>query len=225
MNDRTGIGGNSPPAHEAIALEVESLFALISDTIDGTAVSNDQQDKQLDGLAKDIRALKNKAEDSRKTEKEPHLEAGRAVDAAYKPVTARCDAALAEIKALLTPYRVAKQKARDEAERKAREEAERKAEEARNAHKAAETLEERFEAESRMEEAKKAEQAATRINRAPTGLRTYQIATVTDRKAALLWIAKNDPDALDGFVAEYAKRHAPTRPMDGVEVNEEKRAA
>ena len=48
---------------------------------------------------------------------------------------------------------------------------------------------------------------------------------VTDRRAALNWIAKRDPDALSAFVEDYARRNAPTRPMDGVSVTQERRAA
>ena len=222
MTDRFGIGGNSPPAHLAMEAHAEDLFATISDSTDRATVSTDEQEAQLDDLLADVKEARRDAEAKRKAEKEPHLEAGRAVDAAWKPVLSRLDAAADHIKDLLTPYRVAKQKAKDEAARKAREEAEAKEAAAREAMQG--SLAERYEAEAQLEAANKLKASANKMDRAATGLRTYKVATVTDRRAALNWIAKNDPDSLDAFVTEYARKNAPTRPMDGVKVTTERKA-
>jgi hypothetical protein len=222
----TGLGHNQPPAHEAMALHVDDLFQLVSDTTNGAEVTTDEQEAALDALLDDVRKARKDAEAKRKAEKEPHLEAGRAVDAAWKPVTTKCDAAAKEIKAKLTPYRVEKQRIKDEAARKAREEAERKEREAQEALQNAEApLDERFDAERKLEEAKKATAVANKIDRAPTGLRTRKVVEVTDRRAALQWIMKRDPDALGAFVDEYARTHAINFPMDGVTVREERKAA
>lgn len=218
------IGHNNPPAVEAMALHVEDLFKLVSDTTDGSEVTSDEQEAALDGLLDDVRTAKRDSEETRKAEKEPHLRAGQAVDAAWKPVLARLDAAADEIKKLLTPYRVAKQKAKDEAARKAREEAEAKEAAARAAMEEG-SLEQRFEAEQQFEAAKKLTAVANKIDRSATGLRAYDVVTVTDRRAALNWIAKNDADALTAFVKDYARRNAPRRSMDGVTVEQERRVA
>jgi hypothetical protein len=222
----TGLGHNSPPAHEAFAMEADELFNTASDTLEGMdAVQNEEQNTALDGLKDDLRRVAKDAEATRKAEKEPHLEAGRAVDAAYKPVADKCKKAIAAINAMQTPYLVAKQAERDEAARKAREEAERKEHEARAKLEADAPLEQRYEAEQEFAAAKKLSAVANKIDRSATGLRTYNVVEVTDRRAALNWIAKRDPDALSAFVEDYARRNAPTRPMDGVSVTQERRAA
>lgn len=221
----SSMGHNMPPAHEAMSLHVEDLFKLVSDTTEGAEVSTDEQESALDNLLDDVKQAAKDAEATRKAEKEPHLEAGRQVDANWKPIKDRLDMAATEIKKLLTPYRVAKQKARDEAARRAREEAEAKEAAARAKLQEPEHLQARFDAEEEFKQATKLKAVANRTAREATGLRTYKVASVTDHKAALLWIAKNDKAALDAFIEDYARRFAPTRAMDGVDVADEKRAA
>ena len=219
------IGHNNPPAVEAMALHVEDLFKLVSDTTDGAEVTTDEQEAALDSLLADVKQAAKDAEATRKAEKEPHLEAGRQVDAAWKPIKDRLDMAENEIKKLLTPYRVAKQRARDEAARKAREEAEAKEAAARAKLQEPEHLQARFDAEEELKAAGKLKAVANRTEREATGLRTYKVVTVNDYRAALLWIAKRNPEAVNAFVEEYARKNAVNRPMDGVTVSEEKRAA
>lgn len=225
MSDRTQMGGNQPPPHEAMALHVEDLFQLVSDTTEGAQVTTDEQEAALDSLLDDVKKAAKDAEATRKAEKEPHLEAGRQVDANWKPIKDRLDAAAAEIKRLLTPYRVAKQAAKAEAERKAREEAAAKEAAAQAKLQEPEHLQARFDAEQDLKEARILKAQANRSAREATGLRTYKVVTVDNRRDALNWIAKNDADALTAFVEDYARRNAPTRPMDGVTVTEERRAA
>lgn len=208
-----------------MALHVDDLFALVSDTTEGAEVKNDEQEAALDKLLDDVRQAAADAKKQRKAEKEPHLEAGRQVDAAWKPIAAKCKAAADEIKKLLTPYRVAKQAAKDEAARKAREEAEAKERAAQAKLREPEHLQARFDAEEDLKAARKLKAAANRTEREATGLRTYKVVTVTDRRAALNWIARNDPLSLEEFVEGYAQRHAPIRPMDGVKVTEERKVA
>ena len=218
----TGIGHNRAP-HEAMADHVEDLFKLVSDTTE-LPVTTDEQEAGIEALLDDVRQVEKDAEAKRKAEKEPHLEAGRVVDANWKPVTTRCKAMADALKAALTPYRVAKQKAKDEAARKAREEAERQAEEARKAHQSADTLEDRFAAEEAIKQAAKLEQTAKRIDRAPTGLRTRQIARVIDYKVLLIHIADTDRPALDAFLEGYAQRALPAK-LPGMEITIEQKAA
>lgn len=219
------LGHNNPPPSEAMSLHIEDLFQLVSDTTEGAEVTTDEQEAGLADLLKQVREASKDSEKMRKAEKEPHLEAGRAVDATWKPITDRCKAAADEIKVKLTPYRAAKQAAKDEAARKAREEAQAKEQAARAAIQDAESLDGRFEAEATLKEAAALKTAANKIDRAPTGLRTFKVVSVTDTRAALKWIMARDAEALDAFVTDYAERNARTRPMDGVTVTDEKRAA
>jgi hypothetical protein len=219
-----GIGHNMPPAHEAMAMHVEDLFKLVSDTTAGATVSTDAQEDALDELLGQVREARRDAEVKRVAEKEPHLEAGRQVDAAWKPVTSRCDAAAEFIKGLLTPYRVAKQAAKDAAAAKARQEAAEREEAARQAHQAADTLEARYEAETAIKGAAKLKTVANKITREPTGLRTRQVARVTDYRALLLHIAATDKPALDAWLDEYARKAMPSQ-LPGVTIEIERKAA
>lgn len=224
-NDTPGLNHNQPPPHEAMALHVEDLFQLVSDTTEGAEVLTDEQEAALDALLDDVKSAAKDSEAQRKAEKEPHLEAGRQIDANWKPIKERLDMAAAEIKKLLTPYRVAKQKARDEAARKAREEADAREEAARAKLKEPEHLQARFDAEEDLKAANKLKATANRTEREATGLRTYKVVTVTNHRDALKWIMAKDPNAVSTFVEEYAQRNAKNRPMDGVTVTEEKRVA
>ena len=219
------IGHNNPPPHEAFALAADDLLTLVSDTLDGSTVETDEQEAAVANLLDQARQLGKDAEAKRKAEKQPHLDAGRAVDEAYKPVLAKVNAVADEIKDKLTPYRAAKQAAKDEAARKARQEAEEREAAARAAMQADAPLEQRVEAEAALEAASKLKVAANKIDRAPTGLRTRKVVEVSDHRAALKWIMARDPSALSDFIDEYARRNAPTRPMDGVTVREERIAA
>lgn len=214
------------PRHIAFEMEVDELFATVSDTLEGTeTVENDDQDAALDAIMADIRRVRKDAETARKDDKEPHLAAGRAVDEAYKPITTKCDLAMEAIKRLLTPYRTAKQAAKDEVARKAREDAAALLQAAQAKHAAPEHLQAEYDAEVEMKAASKLVAQANRIDREATGLRTFKIVTVTDYRAALKWLFERDRDAVSAFIDEYARKHAPTRPMDGVTVTEERKAA
>ena len=235
MTDRHGIGGNQPPANEAFSLALEDAYATAKDFLDGSELETKGQADAVGRIISEVKKIKKDAETARKAEKEPHLEAGRAVDAKWKPLADRADTIIKAAQAPLTAYlnKLAAQQA--EEQRKAREEADRKAQEAIEAQRAsagnveaiekAETLQR--EADLAAKEAAKASKAKAHVagvDRA-VGLRTYKVVTVTDRRAALNWIAKHNPEALTAFVEDYARRHAPTRPMDGVTVNEERRVA
>lgn len=224
MTGRHSIGGNNPPPSEAMGIHIEELFSTVSGST-ASPVTNDDQEAALDALLGDVRKAKKDAEAQRKVEKAPHDEAAKAVQATWKPLLDRCDKAADAIKTALTPYRVARQKAKDDAAREAREQAEREQAEARKKLQEADDLEAKFAAEEQLKQSAKLTTAANKIDRAPTGLRPVTVVTVTDRRAALNWLARRDPAALGEFIETYAKRNAPNRPMDGVDVTEEKRAA
>lgn len=220
----SAIGHNQPPALEAMSLHIDDLFALASDTTAGGQVTTDEQEAALDALMDDLRKAGKEADGYRKTEKEPHLEAGRQVDAAWKPIIDKCNTGVAHLKDLLTPYRVAKQKAKDEAARKAREEAEAKEREANEALRNADDLEARFEAEATLKEASKIKAAANRSDREATGLRTYQVAIVDDYRELLQHIMRTDPAPLKAWLDDYARRALPSK-LPGCRIDVERRAA
>lgn len=222
------IGHNAPPPIEAFSLHIEELFSLVSDTTAGGEVSNDAQEQALDGLLDDLRKAKKDADAQRATEKKPHDDAAKAVQAVWKPLLDRCDMAADEIKRLLTPYRAAKQRAKDEAARKAREEAEAKQRAAQEALQKSDSLEERFEAEEGLKQAAKLVASANRIDREATGLRTVWHAEITDRRAALKHYITTNPDAFADLIQSLADKDARSpatrREIPGVIFHERKAA-
>jgi hypothetical protein len=221
------IGHNAPPPFEALSLQIEELFALVSDSTAGGQVSTDEQEAALDGLLDDFRKVRKEADAARVEEKRPHDDAAKAVQAKWKPVLDRCDAAANEIKRLLTPYRTAKQAAKDEAARKAREEAEQRQREAEAALRQSDCLEDRFEAEAALKQAGKLVAVANRIDREATGLRTHWDAEITDRKAALKFYLNRNPEVFIEAMQRLADADARgARPMvPGVIYHERKVAA
>jgi hypothetical protein len=218
-------GHNNPPPHVAHSLHIEDLFSLVSGSTSGP-VSNDDQEQALDALLDDVRDARKAADAQRAAEKKPHDDAAKAVQELWKPLIARCDAAADAIKAALTPYRVAKQRAKDEAARIARQEAAQREAEAQAALRQSDDLEARFAAEDQLKQASKLTAMANRAERAPTGLRTVWVATITDPVAFLRWVKQNCADDLKAWLADFAamKVRNGARELPGVLINEEKRA-
>lgn len=218
------IGHNNPPPFELHSIHIEDLFTLVSDTTAGAEVTTDEQETALDGLLDDFRKARKAADTERAAEKKPHDDAAKEVQAKWKPLLDRCDMAADEIKRLLTPYRTAKQRAKDEAARKAREEAEARQKAAQEALRQSDDLEGRFAAEAELKQAQKLTAAANKIDRQATGLRTYQIAEVTDAKALLQHVMRHDPEPLKSWLADYARKALPSQ-LPGVTIRIEKKAA
>ena len=106
----------------------------------------------------------------------------------------------------------------------ARQAAQAQQEAARQAHQTADTLEARYEAETAIKGAAKLKAVANRIDREPTGLRTRQVARVTDYRALIKHIFANDAAALEAWLDEYARKSLPAQ-LPGVIIETERRAA
>lgn len=227
MNARTAIGGNNPPAYEAHSLHIEDLFQLVSDSTAGGKVETDEQEAALDALLDEFRAAKKAADAERAAEKKPHDDAAKAVQTKWKPLLDRCDAGVDHLKALLTPFREARQRAKDEAARKAREEAEARQKAAQEALRQSEDLDARFEAEQELKQAQKLAAVANRIDREATGLRTYWEAEIVDRRAALNFYIKQQPEAFVDLIQKLADVDArgARGKIPGVVYHERKKAA
>ncbi len=221
------IGDNNPPADAAFGIHVDSLFTLLSDTLAGGDVTTDEQEAAIDAILDDFRKAGADAEKARKAEKKPHLEAGRAVDAKWKPVTDKATRGGNACKDALTPYRTAKQAAKDKAAREAREEAEARQKAAQAALKASDDLEAKFAAEQQIEAAAKLVAVANKIDRSATGLRTFYEAEITDRGAALRHYLTRSPERFEALIQQLADEDARTTraPTPGVQFIERKKAA
>ena len=208
-------------------MHIDDLFSLLSDTLAGGEVANDEQDAAIDGLLDEFRKAAKDADKARVDEKRPHDDAGKAVQVKWKPIVDKAERGATACKDALTPYRAAKQRVKDEAARKAREEAEVVARAAQEAFKASDDLEARFAAEQQLEEAAKLVASANKIDRAPTGLRTYWEAEVTDRGAALRHYIARQPDEFAALIQTLADRDSrgDRAPVPGVTFHERKKAA
>lgn len=202
------IGHNNPPPAEAFGLHIEELFALASCSLAAGPVATDEQEAALDKLMDDLRKARKDADAQRDAEKRPHDEAAKAVQSTWKPLLDRCDAGVRAIKDALTPYRAAKQRAKDEAAAQARTEAQAKLEAAQAALRTSDDLEGKFAAEAELKQASKLQAVANRIDREATGLRTQWQAEVTDRRAALLHYINVNPAAFENLLQELADRDA-----------------
>jgi hypothetical protein len=229
MTSHTEIGANNPPPDAAFGLHIDNLFSLLSDTLAGGEVLNDTQEASIDELLDEFRRAGKDADKARAEEKRPHDEAGKAVQAKWKPIIDKADRGASACKDALTPYRTAKQRARDEAARKAREEAEAQQRAAQEALRKSDDLEARYEAEIQLEAAQKLAAQANRIDRQATGLRTHWEAEITDRKAALLHYIAEQPEMFTALIQELAdkdaRNEATRRAIPGIVFHERKKAA
>lgn len=221
------IGHNAPPPDAAFSLHIDDLFSLLSDTLAGTTVDSDEKEAAIDQLMDDFRKASKDSDEARKTEAKPFDDGKKAVQTKWKPIIDKADRGVAECKAVLTPYRVEKQRIADEAARKAREEAEAKQKAAQDALRQSDDLEAKFQAEQDLEAAKKLAAVANRIDRAPTGLRTSWEAELTDKGAALRHYLKTQPDEFSDLIQTLADRDARANrpPVPGVLYHEVKKAA
>lgn len=218
---------NNPPADATFGLHIDSLFSLLSDTLAGGSVDTDEKEAAIDELMDEFRKASKDADEARKVEKKPHDDAGKAVQVKWKPVIDKADRGVSECKAALTPYRVEKQRATDEAAKKAREEAEARQAAAQAALQQSDDLETKFQAEQDLEQAKKLTAVANRIDRAATGLRTSWEAELTDKTAALRHYLKTQPGEFSDLIQTLADRDArgARPPVPGVLYHERKKAA
>lgn len=192
-----GIGHNKGPVFNTEVVDAFTAEATeISDAASewgGVEITTETKAGELKDFLDTARAKLKEIEERRKVEKQPFLDAGREVDAAFKKVTGVIEQAGKIAKAPLEAYlreqqRIAdeKRRAEQEAARKAAEEAERErqiAERNRNAAAMAEAEEKRKAAEEERR-ARVASATGTGANR--TGLRTIRSARIKNINQAML---------------------------------------
>lgn len=217
---------NNPPADAAWSIEIDSLFQMLSDSLAGGKVTNDDQEAALDDLAKDFLKAKQDSDKARAAEKKPHDDAAKEVQARWKPIVDKAARGQAECLAAITPYRQEKQRQKDEAARKAREEAEAAQKAAQDALRKSDDLDAKYEAEQALASAQKLTAQANKMDRAPTGLRTWYEAEIIDRGAALRGYIKLFPERFEALIQECADHDARNgRPQrDGITYHEKKAA-
>lgn len=128
--DRHGIGGNAPPPTDEIKDQLERAKASLKDY---EKITSDDQAARAQSLRSRLLEIGREADNKRVAEKEPHFEAGKAVDALWQPLVKGAKAAADQIASALSVFFTEKNRLAKEEERKAlaaqqaREDAARKA--------------------------------------------------------------------------------------------------
>jgi len=222
------IGHNNPPD------PLDDAIAPFSDTIseaenwlDGTPVESEGQMKAVDDLIKGIKAARKSVDAARDDATKPLHAAWQAEIARWKPTQDDLDRIVKGLLAAVDGFKrklaAEKEEARRAAERAAWE-ATRKAQEAAQSAQAADIEAQRQAAQAKAKA--EAAQAAAKSLAQDTvkGLRTVQRYEITDMRAALHWIARNDKDAMAAFIESYVAKHYKTAQIDGVSVTTTKEA-
>lgn len=123
--DVAGIGGNSPP-DLSLADQIKECAAQALAWLRKAGITDTRSKDMAANYRAELLRLRNGADAARDAEKRPHLEAGRAVDAKFRPLVEEADAAANELRDALTVFMRDEEK-RLEAERRAKWEAEQKA--------------------------------------------------------------------------------------------------
>ena len=241
-----GVGHNLPDdPFERAKLELENLREQAEDLLKGKVDSAEKADKCA-LIAKKARTLATTIEGLRKVAKQPHLDAGKAVDDTFNPYKAEAEAWGDKVKKAVDPW--LREQARLEAERqaKAREEAERQRREAEEAAERArqkaeqaeraagtendadaaqEAAEAEEEAQRRIIEAQEAEIAAKaqKVAAGTVGAKLKQVkvvsAEIVDFEALLM--ALKDRDEVKDLVQSLANRAAKAGvALDGMKIVE-----
>ena len=213
-----GVGHNMPPMTplESIGTRINDLYDTVASA---TAITNEDQARDVAETIAELRKAEAEAEDARTTEKAPHLAAGRAVDEAWKPLTIKSGKAKTAGLAAQTVWLNAQDAERVRREFAAAKAAETLAEIARQKHAVANPadLDAQEEAEAALQDADKAARAVKAVATERTvakgyggargiGLRSVWAADITDAAEFARWMWRNrNADYLE-WLAGWADR-------------------
>ncbi len=204
-------GHNNPPdpLDDALAPYGDHIEEA-ANWLDGATVETEAQMQAVDALLRRIKMAERAVGEAKDAEAKPLHDAWKAALARYKPTLDDLDRIKRGLAAAVDGFkrRLAAEKA--EAARKARAEAEAKVAAARAAAEAAQEtdLEAQRAAAAARDAAALAQAQATAASKDKVrGLRKVTRYEVTDHRALLNWVAKNDRDAITAFLDDYARRH------------------
>lgn len=230
-NERISMGGNNPPVIDSFKAHVDDLREEAGAWLEGKAVESAAEAEGLNTLLDLARKTAKDADTARADEKKPHLDAGKAVDAKWKPVIEAAERIANCCKVALTPWNIAEQKRKEAAAALARAEAEAEAEARRQVAAEAETgsIEAREQADQIEVSAKAADRVAKKAEKEAAGtsrLRTSYRPEVTDLSAAIKHYWAADKEAFSGLVLELADRdvRAGKRSIPGITIHTEQKA-
>jgi hypothetical protein len=220
-------GHNLPTdPHEALRLEFDAEREMAEQFLAKPITTQDEAD-QAAVWSKKIATIAKKATDLHKVEKQPHLDAGRAVDDKWRPLKEEPDALSKRLKRHLDAFlqeQLRKERERQELAIKEELRLRREAEEA--AQKSPDDAERlQREADAKAKEAETRNASAGRTG-AKVALRTFVSARVTDYEAAAVALLKMNHADLKATIDQLANRAVRAGvELAGVERVEEQRAA
>lgn len=215
-NPRAVVGGNNPPAYDAIKAHADDLLTEAYNWADGAVVESQAQDDAVSQLIEDLRLAEKAAEDARKVENKPFDDGKAEVQARYNlyiaPLTnkepGKIPKAMVALKATLKPWRDKLEAEKRAIAEAARAEAQRIADEAARAVREAQDhdLAAKDAAEALVAQASHAARLAVAAERdkAP-GLRKTYTPVLTDARAAVLHYMGRDRQAFLDLVQRLAE--------------------
>lgn len=230
-------GHNNPPAFDAFTMALEDVRLEAGNYLDGSPIQTQAEADNVGRIVAAAKKLRKDADAARAEEKRPHDEAGKAVQAKWKPLLDQADLIASAAQRPLTDYLARLAAKQAEEARQAREEAARKVQEAIEAQRAADGNLEAMEAAAALQkdadkatkEAAKAEKVKAHVegDGRAIGLRSYWTSTVGEYSVVLKWVKENHPDALRAWLAEFAAAQvrAGIREIPGVIIQQERRVA
>lgn len=233
----TALLTNSPPEPSVLfAEEIADLVGEAKHWLDGEPIATEKQAEAVSAILNRARRISNDADDIRKAEKKPHDEAGKVVQAKWRPILDAADLAASTAKQALAPWLVKLDEEQRAIAEAARVEAERIAAIAREArHSASGNLSAAEDAERLIKAALGAHRHATRAERArakatggerAVGLVDKFTPELTDSCAALKHYRATVPNELKIWLLDQAFQdvRAGVRSIPGFTIHHERKA-
>lgn len=228
---------NAPPEVSFDSM-LDDLMLEAENWCDGEPLATQEQADEVTRLVDAAAKLEREIEATRKAEKEPFLEGGRAVDAKFKPLTERAAKIIRVAKKALTPWLEAVQAEKRRVQLQAIKEAEeakaRLAEQHRatvnNATFADEQVTEQMELDAKEAEKRaKAiakEAVVTRGGDTTVKLRAVWLVNIVDRRECLKHYMATRADELEAWLYEQARKDVRTgaRSLPGCSIWSEQKA-
>lgn len=125
------VGHNNPPNDfEELESQIQEVIAKAENWLDGRTITTTADADKAAGFQQTLSKLSKQADNERKEKKKPHLEAGKKVDADYKPLIDEPKGTITKLKSCITVFLRAEQKKADEKARQEQIEAAKKIAEA-----------------------------------------------------------------------------------------------
>lgn len=225
---------NTPEPAVLFKEEVDDLLLEARNYLDGEPITSEEQAEAVSSLLNRLRRVAKDADEARKTEKKPHDDAAKAVQAKWTPIISKAELATTTAKQALAPWlRAVEEKQRAETEA-ARLEAERLAQVAVEARQqAAGDFQAAEDAERLIKVAAAAERDARKADRAKPlakggeraiGLIDRYTPELTDPVEALKHYKAAQPDALKAWLQDQAEKdvRAGVRNIPGFTIHHER---